>query len=78
MDAFSRQESKRDAILIKQYRAKIKARQGHPEMKLKHPDWCRDAVKGDYTVMNRKIKEDCIKAQERTEKFRSKLHARQN
>ncbi len=73
---FSRQESKLQAILIKQRVARTKAKGQHPDMKLKHPDWCRDANKGDYTMLNKKIKEDCEKEQIRVEKFRSKLHAK--
>ncbi len=76
---FNRQETKERAIAKKQYRARIQARAQHPDMKLKHPDWCRDAS-GDnpnYVLINKKIKEACEKAQAKTEKFRSKLYAKQ-
>ncbi len=74
MVAFSRQESKERAIKIKQADARLQAKQGHPDMKLKHPDWCRDANVGNYTVMDKEIRKECIKKQDRNEKFRSKLH----
>ncbi len=78
MDAFSRQESKKYAILKKQERARIQCKNGHPDMKLKHPDWVRDAQaeNPNYTLINKKIKEECEKAQQRNEKFRSTLHAK--
>ncbi len=72
---FSRAQSKVRAIEIKQRRAKTQAKNGHPDMKLKHPDWCRDANTGNYTMLNKKIKEECEKAQLKVERFRSQLHA---
>ncbi len=76
MVAFSRQETKTLAIQIKQRRARHKCKAGHPDMKLKHPDWVRDAQaeNPNYTLINKKIKEECEKQQVRNEKFRSKLH----
>ncbi len=74
MTAFSREKSKDRAITIKQRRARTMAKQQKPEMKIKHADWCKDADKGIYTVLNQKVKEECQKAQLRTEKYRSKLH----
>jgi len=73
---FDRQVTKLLAIKIKIRRARTQARVGHPDMKLKHPDWCRDAVKGNYTMLDKIIKENCQKKQIRNEKFRSKLHER--
>ncbi len=74
MVAFSREDSKKRAIEIKIRRAKIQARCGHPDMKLKHPGWCKDAALGHYTMLVKETTEDCEKKQIRNEKFRSKLH----
>ncbi len=74
MVAFNRLDSKLRAIQIKQRRARIQAKIGHSDMKLKHPDWCRDAAAGKYIVMDKKIREDAEKIQIRNERFRSKLH----
>ncbi len=76
MDVFSRKESKLQAIEIKRRRARIQAYQGHTDMKLKHPAWVRDAHAQNpiYTLLNKEIKEQCVIAQIRTERFRSKLH----
>ncbi len=78
MVAFNRQGSKLRAIAIKQRRACIQCHNGHPDMKLKHPDWVRDAQaeNPNYTLINKKIKEDCEKKQSRNEKFRTQLHAK--
>jgi len=76
MVAFSRQDTKTLAIQVKIRRAKTQARGQHPDMKLKHPDWCRDANDGKYTIMIKKITEDTVKEQLKVEKFRSKLHAK--
>lgn len=74
MTAFNSQKSINDAVGIKIRRAKTQAKQGHTDMKLKHPDWCRDASKGDYTMLAKKITEETQKAQMRTETFTRKLH----
>ncbi len=74
MVAFSRQDTKLRAIEKKQYRARIQAKNQHPDMKLKHPDWCRDANDDKYTLLNKSIKEECEKQQMLVERFRSKLH----
>ncbi len=78
MPAFSRQEDIKRAIAIKIRRAKTQAKQGHSDMKLKHPDWCRDATKGDYTMLIKKVTEDCQKLQIRNETFEGKLHEKSN
>ncbi len=75
MVAFSREDSKKRAIVIKVRRAKNQARGSSPSMKLKHPDWCRDANKGDYTMLIKEITKQCQDKQAQNEKYRSKLHA---
>ncbi len=77
MPAFNRQETKSRAIKIKQRRARTQAKNGHPDMKLKHPAWVRDAQaeNPNYALINKDVKEACEKVQVRNEKFRSKLHA---
>ncbi len=74
--AFPRQKTKQDAIDCKVRRAKTQARNQQKDIKTKHPDWCRDANKGDYTMLTKKITEDCQKEQMKNEKFRTKLHER--
>ncbi len=71
---FSRAHTKSIAIEIKIRRARTQAKAQHKDMKLKHPDWCRDASKGNYTMLDKTIKEECQKAQVRQETFTRKLH----
>ncbi len=73
--AFSRNQSKLNAIKTKQRRAHVMLRT-NPSYKLKHVAEARDADKGLYTLVDKRIKEETEKAQERTQKFRSKLHAK--
>ncbi len=77
MPAFSRAESKKQAILIKQRRARTQAKGGLPDFKAKHPGWVRDAQAQNpsYTLLNKEVKEKCEKKQAQNEQFRSKLHA---
>ncbi len=73
---FSRSQSLLDAIAVKCRRARVQARQGSAEMKLKHAGWVRDAS-GDnpnYTNINLKITEEIMKKQARNEIFTRKLH----
>ncbi len=74
MTAFNRQDSIKEAIAIKQRRAKIQAKQGHPDMKLNHAGEVRDAQKGDYTLLLKRVKEACEKKQNRNATFVRKLH----
>ncbi len=74
MTAFNRQETKEKAIQVKIRRAIIQSKCGHPDIKLKHPDWIRDAVKQNYTMIKKTITENTAKKQIRNEKYRSKLH----
>ncbi len=71
---FSWIQAKKDAIAIKQRRSRTQAKAGHTDMKLKHPDWCRDANQGQYTILNKSIKEETEKKQQRQETFDRKLH----
>ncbi len=76
MPAFNREQSKKDAIVIKQRRARTQAKLGMPEFKAKHPSWVRDAQleNPNYTLINKEVKEKCEKKQAQNEKFRTKLH----
>lgn len=76
MTAFSRAQSKIDAIAIKQRRARTQAKQGHKDTLTKHPDWGRDASlpTPTFTLLNKQIKEKTEKAQLRVETFERKLH----
>ncbi len=73
---FSWAQAKSDAVEIKQRRARTQCKAGHSDMRLKHPDWVRDAraASPNYTLINKKIKEECEKAQIRQETFTRKLH----
>ncbi len=71
---FSRVQALLDAVTIKVRRAKIQARLSDKDFKAKHPDWCRDAAKGDYTLLIKKITEDTQKKQVRNATFTLKLH----
>ncbi len=72
--AFSREATKQEAILIKIEYRKTQARAQHPDMKTKHPDWCRDASKGNYTMLVKLTTEEVEKKQKRNETFQRKLH----
>ncbi len=73
MTAFSRQQSKLDAIKIKIYRAKLQA--GHNQSyKDKHVAEARDASKGQYTLLIKRITEETQLKQLRNETFKRKLH----
>ncbi len=76
MSAFNREQSKKDAILIKQRRARTLAKLGLAEFKAKHPSWVRDAQAQNpsYTLLNKEVKEACEKKQAQNEKYRTKLH----
>ncbi len=71
--AFSREKSKQRAIEIKIRRAKQMAK-SNPSYKLKHVAEARDADKGQYTLLVKRITEETKEKQLRNEKFRSKLH----
>ena len=71
---FSRAQSKIDALNIKLRRARLQAKAGTPDMKLKHNDWVIDAQKNNYVVLDKKIKEEVLKKQLRNETFTRKLH----
>ncbi len=77
MTAFSRQNSKKRAIEIKQRRARNESKRGESSFKAKHPAWVRDAQaqNPNYTLINKEVKEACEKKQMLNEKYRSKLHA---
>ncbi len=74
MTAFSREESKQTAIDIKIRRAKCQAKSGQSTMKLKHPNWCKDASADNYTILIKEVTEQCKKKQLLVQKFREKLH----
>lgn len=71
---FSWAQTKQLAIEIKQRRARCMCKLGHSDMKLKHSDWVKDAQRGDYTILNKKIREQVLLTQKRQETFIRKLH----
>ncbi len=73
MIPFSRHQSKINAIKKKQRIAHQKLKT-NPSYRIKHVAEARDADKNMYTLVDKRIKEETEKAQDRTEKFRSKLH----
>jgi len=71
---FSWEQAKIDAVALKIRRAKTMAVVGsNPDFKLKHPDWVRDAQKKDFTLLNKKVKEEAEKFQQQYAKRRLKL-----
>ncbi len=72
MHAFNRALSKERAIKTKIRQAKQKAR-SNPTYKLKHVAEARDADKGQYTLLIKRITDETKEAQLRNEKFRMKL-----
>ncbi len=72
---FSREQSKINAIATKLRIAKTMAIVGsNPDFKLKHPDWVRDAQKKDFTLLNKRVKEDAIKFQDAYTRRRNKIN----
>ncbi len=76
MVGFSREQSKLNAIKIKQNYARTQAKLGGADMKMNHPAWVRDAQAQNpsYTLLNKEVKEACEKKQKRQETFTRKLH----
>ncbi len=74
---FSWKQQKLDAIKIKQRRARVQSKAGHPDMKILHPGWVRDAQLKDsnYALINKSVKEEVEKKQLRNELFTRKLHS---
>ncbi len=55
---FSWKQSKIDTVNTKIRRAMTMAKSAtNPTFKLEHPDWVRDAAKGDYTLLKKVVKE---------------------
>ncbi len=44
----------------------------NPQFQKEHPDWVRDAAKKDYTMMDKTIRDACIKKQENA--YQRRLH----
>ncbi len=62
--SFSWKQAKQDAIAIKIRRAITQAKSGtNPSFKLQHPDWVRDAVKDDYTLLKKQVRDQMEKRQ---------------
>ncbi len=60
---FSWEKTKKNTIKTKIRRAKTMATAGHSDIKLRHPEWVRDATKHLFTDLEFKIKEDILKRQ---------------
>jgi hypothetical protein len=74
---FSWKIMKQQAIDIKIRRAKTMAKSDcNPDFSVKHPDWCRDAKKGNYKDLEKKITEQTLKAQDKYAKRNEVIHAR--
>ncbi len=71
---FSREASKKEAENIKVQYVRTQCRAQHPDMKIKHPGWCKDASTGNYTMLDKTIREEVQKKQKRNETFQHKLH----
>ncbi len=55
---FSWKQDKIDTVNMKIRRAMTMAKSAtNPTFKLEHPDWVRDASKGDYTLLKKQVKE---------------------
>ncbi len=70
---FSWNQAKINAVNCKIRRAMTMAKSAtNPTFKLEHPDWVRDAVKNDYTLLKKVVKEKVIKAQDQAQARRDK------
>lgn len=70
---FSWKKAKEVAVEIKTERAMTQAKSGtNPEFKTRHPDWVRDAQKGDYTLLKKQVKEAVEKVQQKAIQRRAK------
>ncbi len=69
----SRKEFNKDVIQMMVGRHRRLAKSQDAELKLKHPDWCRDANQGKYTAMDKSIKDKYEKIQEAYKVRREKL-----
>lgn len=67
--SFSWEQHKKDALEIKIRRAKTRAKNQHPDWKLKYPGEARDAAQGNYTVLINRIKKEA-EIREKTQKNR--------
>ncbi len=71
---FSWEQAKINAVAVKIRRAKTMALSGeNPDFKLKHPDWVRDAQTKNFTILNKKVKEEAEKYQQTYARRRLKL-----
>ncbi len=67
MTGFSWKQDKLDMIDLKIRRAMVMAKSGsNLEFKILHPDWVRDAVKDDYTLLKKVVREDMVKRQKQS------------
>ncbi len=66
-------KAKASAVKKEIYRNRIQAKLGHPDMKIEHPDWVRDAQEGKYTVMDTKVKDKILKRQKRAKERQDRL-----
>ena len=64
IESFSWEVAKEWAILQKIAKNKIQAKLQHSDLKLKHPDWCRDANKNEFTVLEKVTRDETKKRQD--------------
>lgn len=74
---FSWDEFKKHVVEKKIERAKtLSIVNQNPDWKAKYPDWCRDAVKGDFTILKTQVRKQVENEQRFSMSRRDKLAGR--